>query len=427
MKKYLQSIILLLVLAGFKLKAQTGAKSLTTDNSEVYIASGTTESRYAEGTYFGPKANWTIDGTLEIYSRNVWIANGATFKGKGKIIIYNPSDNPFYSNWASGPTRIDGNNSAFINLIVEHRNSASAALTDLEDPGYGTVNPVGAESAALNIGNKLDLAVSGANIILNGHNLGFNGTCEIDNYGADRMVITGNSSEGHVIKQFLGPGSFVFPVGISKGDYTPATVVAKTAGKVFVSVEDYSENTPLVEANKGMDRSWHIYAQAPMNADLTLQHNQFTNGNLFKDSNAGIAQYTGNNKWDVVKGANPRLGVHTRFNVSLLTNNMANGVWFTKLSVIGSTLQIPNLFTPNGDGINDTFEIRGLDLFAQNDLTIVNRWGNEVFRATGYQNNWTGEGLNEGTYFYVLRVKENSGSEWQVFKGAVMFTKSFKK
>lgn len=424
-----QTIVLLaIVILAINVNAQTGTGSMTVDNSEVLIASGSTETRFSEGSYFGPKANWIIDGTLEIYSKNIWIAKGATFSGKGKIIIYNPGDNPYYVDMADGPTRIDGNNSAFINLIVEHRNSKNVILTDLGDPGYGTSNPVGAESAALNIGNNLNLAVNGANIILNNHNLGFNSAGNISNYNADRMVVTGNSSGGHVIKEYAAPGTFVFPVGISEKDYTPATIATKMAGKIFVSVEDYSEsNSSGIGPGQGMDRSWQIYGEATMRADLTLQHNQNTNGSLFKDANAGIAQYLGIKKWDVMKGVNPSMGVHTRFNVNILASDISNGIWFTKLAVSGSTLNIPNLFTPNGDGTNDTFEIRGLDLFAQNDLVIVNRWGNEVFKATGYQNNWTGEGLNEGTYYYVLRVKENAGSEWQVFKGFVTLAKSFKK
>ncbi|WP_029280241.1 T9SS C-terminal target domain-containing protein, partial [Pedobacter borealis] len=90
-------------------------------------------------------------------------------------------------------------------------------------------------------------------------------------------------------------------------------------------------------------------------------------------------------------------------------------------------LTIPNLFTPNGDGINDTFEILGIDQYPVNEITIVNRWGNEVFRAKGYQNNWTGEGLNEGTYYYLLRVKKAGSDQYEVFKGYITLIRAFKK
>ncbi|RZJ68365.1 MAG: hypothetical protein EOO45_14895, partial [Flavobacterium sp.] len=61
-----------------------------------------------------------------------------------------------------------------------------------------------------------------------------------------------------------------------------------------------------------------------------------------------------------------------------------------------------------------------------NELQIVNRWGNEVFRAKGYQNNWTGEGLNEGTYYYLLRVKKAGSNEVEVFKGYITLIRAFK-
>ena len=176
-----------------------------------------------------------------------------------------------------------------------------------------------------------------------------------------------------------------------------------------------------------MDRVWHIFGTPSTSVNMTLQHNSNTNGSLFKDANAAIARYLNTDKWDLLKGTNPGAGIHMRNNIALVTDLAANGGYFTKLAVSGSTLMVPNLFTPNGDGANDVFEIRGLELFDQNDLVIVNRWGNEVFKATAYQNNWTGEGLNEDTCFYVFRVKESGTSDWQVFKGYITLIRAFKK
>jgi gliding motility-associated-like protein len=95
--------------------------------------------------------------------------------------------------------------------------------------------------------------------------------------------------------------------------------------------------------------------------------------------------------------------------------------------VVPKVLKIPTLFTPNGDGINDVFEIRNLSDYAQNELTIVNRWGNEVYKQTDYQNTWTGDGLNEGTYYYVLRIKATGWLDWQVYKGYITLIRTFKK
>tara|TARA_R110002020_G_C16308051_1_gene773589 strand:- start:2935 stop:4728 length:1794 start_codon:yes stop_codon:yes gene_type:complete len=72
--------------------------------------------------------------------------------------------------------------------------------------------------------------------------------------------------------------------------------------------------------------------------------------------------------------------------------------------------EIPNVYTPNGDGINDTWVIRGLqEFFRKNELLIVNRWGVEVYRMDNYQNDWNGENLGGGTYFYQFQLTDNQG------------------
>jgi gliding motility-associated-like protein len=68
-------------------------------------------------------------------------------------------------------------------------------------------------------------------------------------------------------------------------------------------------------------------------------------------------------------------------------------------------LDIPNVFTPNGDGINDYFEIKKLENFISNVLIIFNRWGKKVYEASNYQNNWDGDRLDDGVYYYVLKCK----------------------
>lgn len=72
---------------------------------------------------------------------------------------------------------------------------------------------------------------------------------------------------------------------------------------------------------------------------------------------------------------------------------------------------IPNVFTPNGDGVNDTFEIVGLELFRSNVLRIYNRHGNEVYAAMDYQSDWDGQGLNDGTYYYHLEIVDGTGKK----------------
>jgi gliding motility-associated-like protein len=79
---------------------------------------------------------------------------------------------------------------------------------------------------------------------------------------------------------------------------------------------------------------------------------------------------------------------------------------------------IPEGFSPNGDGINDLFVIRGIDNYQSNTFVIFNRWGVEVFSAKNYQNTWDGKStkgvkvggdeLPVGTYFYILHLNTDS-------------------
>lgn len=63
-------------------------------------------------------------------------------------------------------------------------------------------------------------------------------------------------------------------------------------------------------------------------------------------------------------------------------------------------------FSPNGDGVNDSFTILGLEKFPDSKLFIFNQRGNQVFEATDYQNNWNGTAdgvvLPNGTYYWVI-------------------------
>ncbi len=75
--------------------------------------------------------------------------------------------------------------------------------------------------------------------------------------------------------------------------------------------------------------------------------------------------------------------------------------------------ELPNAFTPNGDGHNDLYTpFPNWRFIARVDMQIFNRWGNLVFSTADPAINWTGRNesgndVAEGTYFYVCKVYEN--------------------
>ena len=157
-------------------------------------------------------------------------------------------------------------------------------------------------------------------------------------------------------------------------------------------------------ANAGKDTILYIsglvlYANTPLvgsgNWSVISGSGNFTNSTLAGTSVVDLATGTNILQWTITNGTCPASS--------------------DELIILVKSLQIPNGFSPNGDGINDYFEINGIELYTGVQLTIFNRWGNVVYAQADYKNNWngknmSGEDLSDDTYFYTLEVpgKENT-------------------
>jgi len=103
-----------------------------------------------------------------------------------------------------------------------------------------------------------------------------------------------------------------------------------------------------------------------------------------------------------------------------LTCGTAGADTIVKLQKFETPATNQNIFTPNGDGVNDNFIISDIavcpECFPENELYIYNRWGSLVFKASPYKNDWTGEGngslvlggnkLPAGIYFYIFKLNK---------------------
>ena len=100
------------------------------------------------------------------------------------------------------------------------------------------------------------------------------------------------------------------------------------------------------------------------------------------------------------------------YQVSLIVWNSVAGCSDTlvKELKISNPLFIPNLITPNGDGANDVFFIRGISPGTW-QLEVFDRWGKRVFESRAYQLDWNPGLVSKGLYFYRLSEKR-SGKEF---------------
>jgi gliding motility-associated-like protein len=80
-------------------------------------------------------------------------------------------------------------------------------------------------------------------------------------------------------------------------------------------------------------------------------------------------------------------------------------------------MEIPNVFTPNGDGTNEFWKIPDLEKYISSEVIIFDRWGKKVFEALDYQGDWDGGRLGDGVYFYILKC----AGYWkeEIYKGSV--------
>ncbi|TDN38315.1 T9SS type B sorting domain-containing protein [Hymenobacter sp. UV11] len=81
-------------------------------------------------------------------------------------------------------------------------------------------------------------------------------------------------------------------------------------------------------------------------------------------------------------------------------------------------IRIPNAFTPNGDGRDDTWQIEFIEQYPDNTVSVFNRWGNKIFSAENYSraNEWRGDINGQpapvGTYYYVVVTKGPLGRSY---------------
>ncbi len=81
------------------------------------------------------------------------------------------------------------------------------------------------------------------------------------------------------------------------------------------------------------------------------------------------------------------------------------------ITIIPGSLIVSEGFSPNGDGINDQWYIRGIEAYPENSVVVFDRWGSLIYKAQGYDNTarfWDGSSTNgmvpAGTYFYKITI-----------------------
>ncbi len=297
-KSTIHRYLLALVLV-FGLAFRGNAQSATTITG-VQDYGGQTE--YAQYLYIGPGAVVTLSDDWIISSQYIFIDPTAQILGPGRMIIDNPASfgsSAESASWAGQPTTIDGGN-AIIMAPVLVRNPSNVVLGTVPIAASGGDITTANTDHTLYIGNTIDFAttngdgsaITGNDVVLGNNDLKIATTATITNYGVNRFVVTDGT--GHLYKEPY-TGSFVYPVGITDGDYTPATITNVSSNGMHVSVQNYTtsaSNEVTGVSGNGMQRTWNIYADnAAGNSTIALQHNSSTNQSGFLDASHFITRW----------------------------------------------------------------------------------------------------------------------------------------
>jgi gliding motility-associated-like protein len=173
---------------------------------------------------------------------------------------------------------------------------------------------------------------------------------------------------------------------------------------------------------------------APKNIDMTVQFIKSTDGSWNKYVvDLGKPFATDNCAIDTITNDAPakfRAGKTMVF--WTVTDQVGLTAQDSMLVDIKEIPTIPQLISPNGDGVNDIFEIDGLDQFPNTQLMIYTRSGQLVFQSKNYEypeNAWNGRysesGFSKnqlvppGVYYYLLKLGKIEGTSGQLMKGFV--------
>jgi gliding motility-associated-like protein len=143
----------------------------------------------------------------------------------------------------------------------------------------------------------------------------------------------------------------------------------------------------------------------------------------------GVSGYT--YQWSPAEGLNsstiaqPTASPTTNTTYTVVVTDTVSGCTSSDEVVFtAGSMEIFNAFSPNGDGVNDWWNIPMTECYSDNEVIIVNRWGNEVWRGKNYNNRdvrWDGKNLNgmdctDGTYYYIITSNNTEFKGWVLVK-----------
>lgn len=383
--------------------------------------------------YHNSAAQLVNDGAKIAISPNALLYVSDDFTQKNGEILHNgeliiggnwinqSANTPVFANASSGIVKFIGSTANFSGI-------GTTVFPKLVFSGTGVFK------MQTNIGAALDLNLGDAELQTNNSELTLFNTDPNSMQFNNGFVSTGNN--GLFVRYLKDNSDYVYPLGSSKlglkrfVSIKPKQIAQQAIGAAFVDTDpnvagyDRSQKSNTVaEINKDF---YHVLKR--INGITAVDVNFHTTSS---ETFTNLINWTMKNIWDrahpttfgdyvaVIPTLNKAF-LHSSANLPLA---VAVPYAFANVTSV-SPLVIYNAFSPDGDGKNDTWEIKNIDAYPDNELKIFDRSGNLVFRNIGYDSAkfWDGKNVSSGTYIYILRVKIDGKNEY--FKGAITMVKN---
>lgn len=380
-----------------------------------------TGGEYAFAQLVNNGAKIFIDQNALLYVGDKAIHNYGTILNNGEMIVA--------GDWVNNRTAVFALESNGKVIFTAKRATFSGAGTT-SFPRL-VFNGQGIFEVKSNVDVRLSLDLGDAEVQLDDSQL------HLDNSGSGLFRSKGFMStvgSGQFVRHMDAGQEYIFPLGSSKlGVMRFVTLKAKDASVIGASFYDkdpsvdgysrFSKENAVVGVN---DSYYHVLKN--WKGSGAVDASFYTTG---AEKYTALVNWTTKSQWDRV------FPVSTQDNSSFfpgLSKSFASqgiklitGVdvpfAFAEVTNAGP-LEIYNAFSPDGDGKNDTWEVKNIDAFPDNDLKIFDRSGNLIYRVGSYSSTkyWDGQNAASGTYFYVLRVKIDGKD--QFFKGSITMVKN---
>ncbi len=220
--------------------------------------------------------------------------------------------------------------------------------------------------------------------------------------GSSTTTLNGTSTSTNVSYSWSGPGSG----SIVSGSNTASPVVGETGTYTLTVTDNITgcQSTSTVNVTQA-------FVTASFTADPTTGIAPLTVN--FTNTSVGATSYSWNFGDSQTSAQTNPVNVFTTGTYTvLLTATSGTCTATATLQVVvedGLTLEIPNVFTPNNDGINDLFTIKSTGV-KDISLQIFNRWGEKLYEFSGAKAAWDGlntQGIKvpDATYFYFVKAR----------------------